>query len=441
MEPRALSVLTPIDPAAGGAPDWLVARRRAAADQAATAEPPSTDEEVWRYSRIGELDLDAFTPVDSDAAPDEAATVAGRTVLDRVRAAVGTVAGVVLVVDGRVATCELDPAVAAQGVVLGPLAAVDDDAVRLGLVAEPSDLFDLLSEAQTIEPVALVVPRSVAVEAPVVVVDHIAADGAAVFGRLLVVAGAASQVTIVEWQSSADVAALCTPVAEVAVGAGANVRHVVVQERGERVWQLGHLASRVERDGSYHSVQLALGGSYARSRADCRLAERGASARLDAASLGHRDQMLDFRTFQRHEAPDTTSNLLFTGALAGAARSVYTGLIRVEAAARGTNAFQTNRNLKLSDDAWAESVPNLEIENNDVRCSHASTVAPVDPDQRFYLESRGVPPAEAERLLAMGFFGEVLDAVPVPAVAALVREEIAARIVAAVRPDTAGGAS
>ena len=151
--------------------------------------------------------------------------------------------------------------------------------------------------------------------------------------------------------------------------------------------------------------------------------------------------MLDFRTFQRHEAPDTTSNLLFTGALAGAARSVYTGLIRVEAAARGTNAFQTNRNLKLSDDAWAESVPNLEIENNDVRCSHASTVAPVDPDQRFYLESRGVPPAEAERLLAMGFFGEVLDAVPVPAVAALVREEIAARIVAAVRPDTAGGAS
>ena len=106
-------------------------------------------------------------------------------------------------------------------------------------------------------------------------------------------------------------------------------------------------------------------------------------------------------------APDTTSDLLFKGAVGGRSRSVYTGLIRVEKEARGTNAFQTNRNLKLSDDAWAESVPNLEIENNDVRCSHASTVGPVDEEQRFYLESRGVPPEVADRLIVAGFFDEV----------------------------------
>ena len=101
--------------------------------------------------------------------------------------------------------------------------------------------------------------------------------------------------------------------------------------------------------------------------------------------------MHDFRTFQDHVAPNTTSDLLFKGAVAGPSRAVYTGLIRVGKEARGTNAFQTNRNLKLSDGAWAESVPNLEIENNDVHCSHASAVGPIDEEQRFYLESRGVP--------------------------------------------------
>ena len=130
-------------------------------------------------------------------------------------------------------------------------------------------------------------------------------------------------------------------------------------------------------------------------------------ARLRAVYFGEGDQTLDFRTFQDHAAPDTTSNLLFKGAVGGHSRSVYTGLIRVRKDARGTNAFQTNRNIKLSDDAWAESVPNLEIENNDVHCSHASTVGPIDEEQRFYLESRGVPTAgrraaDRRRLLRRG---------------------------------------
>jgi Fe-S cluster assembly protein SufD len=138
--------------------------------------------------------------------------------------------------------------------------------------------------------------------------------------------------------------------------------------------------------------------------------------------------MLDFRTFQDHAAPDTTSNLLFKGAVGGHSRSVYTGLIRVRKNARGTNAFQTNRNIKLSDGAWAESVPNLEIENNDVRCSHASAVGPIDEDQRFYLESRGVPTPIAERLVVTGFFDEVLSRLPVPAAATALRNLVAGKL-------------
>jgi len=144
--------------------------------------------------------------------------------------------------------------------------------------------------------------------------------------------------------------------------------------------------------------------------------------------LGNDSQTLDFRTFQKHDAPDTNSNLLFKGAVDGNSRSVYTGLIRVEKEARGTNAFQTNRNLKLSDTAWAESVPNLEIETNDVKCSHASTVGPVDEEQVFYLESRGVPTEVAQRLIVSGFFDEVLEEFPIPAAVALIATAIDDRL-------------
>jgi Fe-S cluster assembly protein SufD len=154
------------------------------------------------------------------------------------------------------------------------------------------------------------------------------------------------------------------------------------------------------------------GGDYTRVRTDCRLVGRGATGDLLAAYFGDGDQTLDYRTFQDHLAPDTTSNLLFKGTVSDRSRSVYTGLIRVAKGARGTNAFQTNRNIKLSEEAWAESVPNLQIENNDVHCSHASAVGPIDEEQRFYLESRGVPTPVAERLIVAGFFAEVFDRLP-----------------------------
>jgi Fe-S cluster assembly protein SufD len=138
--------------------------------------------------------------------------------------------------------------------------------------------------------------------------------------------------------------------------------------------------------------------------------------------------MHDIRTLQDHVAPGTTSNLLFKGAVEGLAQSVYTGLIHIGKQAAGVNAFQTNRNVKLSDGAWAHSDPNLEIENNDVRCSHASTVGPVDEEQAFYLESRGIPPTVAERLIVMGFFDEVLDRLPVPGAVRLLRDEVARKL-------------
>jgi Fe-S cluster assembly protein SufD len=172
-------------------------------------------------------------------------------------------------------------------------------------------------------------------------------------------------------------------------------------------------------------VAIALGGDYARLRTDSSLVASGATADLLAVYFGTDARMVDFRTTQNHRAPKTTSRLLYKGAVANRSSAVYSGLIRVEKGARGTNAFQTNRNLVLHEGAHAESVPNLEIEDNDVRCSHASAVGPISDDQRFYLESRGVPTDVADRLLTLGFLEEVLDLVPLAPVAARVRAELA----------------
>jgi Fe-S cluster assembly protein SufD len=155
---------------------------------------------------------------------------------------------------------------------------------------------------------------------------------------------------------------------------------------------------------------------------------QGASTRQIALYYADGDQMHDFRTMQDHAAPKTHSDLLFKGAVQGRAKSVYTGLIKIRHDAKGSAAFQTNRNLTLSSGAWAESVPNLDIETNDVKCSHASTVGPIDDDQRFYLESRGIPPHIAERLVVLGFFDEVLEQLPVGPLASQLRQQVSAKL-------------
>lgn len=215
------------------------------------------------------------------------------------------------------------------------------------------------------------------------------------------------------------------------MSAAARLSHDLVQQLGSNAWQLGRLAATAGRDATLRSFQASLGGSYA--RADRLHSHRpGGSTQLLAAFFGDGSQMHDFRTLQEHAAPRTTSDLVFKGAVADTSRSVYNGLIKMRNGAKGASALQTNRNLVLSDGAHADSVPNLEIEENDVRCSHAPAVGPVDEEQRFYLESRGVPAKVAERLILLGFFAELLEKVN-PSVGTLVLGAIAGRAGAASR--------
>ena len=401
-----------------GGPDWLRRRRLTAVDIAAQIDPPTTDSEEWRYSRIGDLEMDRFSlvePVDASGPVPPAAAAA--------LAELGQVAGSVIVHNGRIVSSTLDETVADRGVRFG--AAADSDEGLLGIAIDaPPDLFAAYNDAFGMDPVVIDVPRNVDVDLPLAVIHYVDADGSLTFPRLSVRAGENSRFSFIEVSCSADVTSLVVPVTEVSVGGAALVRHSSLQDLGPQVWQLGSFAAEVGQDATLDAAVAALGGSYARIRLDCRLVGRGATGNLSSVYFGDGDQMLDLRTFQEHRAPDTTSHLLFKGAVAEHSHSVYTGLIHIDPEGKGSNAFQTNRNLKLSEHAWAESVPNLEIENNDVHCSHASTVGPVDEEQRFYVESRGVPSIVAERLIVAGFFDEVLDSLAVPALAPAARRRV-----------------
>lgn len=403
-------------------PDWLRSRRAGAFDRFSTTPLPTDAEEVWRYSRIADLDLERFGPAPE---PHGDGMPAG---LDEVLAAVGPRAGLLVVRNGAVIRKELDDRLAGKGVVIGGLADVADGAELLGATGGEADAFTALNEAFLADAAVIDVPRGVVVEEPIVVFECVEADGAAVMPRTIVRLGEAAQATVVDVLTSPDVDSFVAPVVELQVGDAAVLEWLGVQDLGRRVWQVGYHVSRVGRDATLSSANVVLGGDYARVRTDSRLAGQGGTSNLLAVYFGDGDQMHDFRTLQDHDAPKTTSDLLFKGAVEDRAQSVYSGLIRIRKGAGGTSAYQTNRNLVLSQGAHADSVPNLEIEENDVRCSHASAVGPIDEDQRYYLESRGVPTEVAERLIVLGFFEEILDRTPVPGLRQLLRGAVAAKL-------------
>jgi len=398
-------------------PAWLRARRLAAAERIASRQLPTTEQEEWRYGRIGELEPDRWSPAAAPGgAPPPSSALA---------AAVRGPAAVVRIQDGHL----VDIVTEAAGLEVARLGDLADGDELLGrAMPSPVDIFAETNLAFAPDPVVIRARPGAVVEGPVLVEQTITADGAAVLGRLLVVAEPDSRLTVVDVHTSAPVTALSIPVTEAVAGQAAHLEVFTVQDLEPTVWQIGNEASDIGRDAHVVVALAALGGDYARHRIDTRMTGRGGGGDIVAVYHGRGDQSLDFRTFQDHLAPDTRSELLFKGALDDRSRSIYTGLIHIAKDAPRVTAFQTNRNIKLSGEAWAESVPNLEIENNDVRCSHASAIGPVDDDQSFYLQSRGVPTEAAERLVVLGFYADVLLQLPEPGVAAEIGRLLAARL-------------
>jgi Fe-S cluster assembly protein SufD len=415
---------TPDAARALGGPDWLVARRLAAVERLAGITWPTPGEEIWRYSRIGELDLDRyrpFTEAELGRPGEERAPGGGPWAAEA-----GAHSAMIVVRDGRVVHHEIDPGLEAKGVRVCGIATCGDEISELvGSVSSASeDAFTVLHDAFLAGGALVEVPAGVVVEDPILVLHWCEGDGRASFPHTIVRLGEQAEATVLDRFGSPETDHLVDAVTELVVADDAQLRYLSVQQHGTRTWHLGLQRAVVGRTARVHTSAVALGGDYARLRSEALLQGEESESDQLAVYFGDGEQMLDFRTLQDHDAPRTRSDLLFKGAVEDNARSVYSGLVRLRKTAQKSNAFQTNRNLVLTEGASAESIPNLEIEANDVKCSHASTVGPIDDDQLYYLESRGIPPDDAERLIVLGFFDDVFERLPIGALSSGLRRSV-----------------
>jgi Fe-S cluster assembly protein SufD len=357
---------------------------------------PQVSDEVWRYAPLSELDLDRFAvAVEPSASTD---SDFARELCER--------AGLVIrVVDGFCidATSHLE----------GVTVEVDESAISLSgetfTNRYQSDTFALLNVALSPATTVVRVAPGALVDTPIVVLNI--TNGSSSFPRTQIDLGRGASATVVEYfEGGAD--ALVVPLSEYLIGENAALQLITYQRLAPSAWHVARTTGFLERDARLRQAVIGMGGHYNRSRNDAEMLGLGSENELRTTFLGSGTQVHDFRTHQLHVAGRSHSTLLSKGAVADESRSVYTGLIEIEKGAKRTDARQTNHNLLLSPTAHADSVPNLDIRENDVMCAHASSVGPLDELQRWYLESRGVSRSDAERLMIQGFFNEMLVALP-----------------------------
>jgi Fe-S cluster assembly protein SufD len=255
------------------------------------------------------------------------------------------------------------------------------------------------------------VPRGASLSVPAVVTVTQQTAATALNWRTLIVLEDEAQAEVWEQyvSSAPDLDALFNTVVEVSVGQNANLRYICGQGLSEKSWIFGTQRAQVERDGSLEWIALGFGSGRGKVRMETKLAGQGAQARVTGGYAGDRRQHLDYDTTQEHAAPNTTSDLAFRGLLDGRATSVWRGMIHVADGAQKTDAFQESRNLLLSKRAHADAIPGLEIEADDVRCTHAATVAQIDKEQLFYLQSHGLGLPDAKRLVIEGFMQALVE--------------------------------
>ena len=376
---------------------------------------PGPKDEDWKYVDI-DFTLDDFRP---------AAEPGGRMGSDEYLEALGDTSGSLAFVDGALVEVE------AGEVEVHRVDEASDGRVAglYGSMAAPDlDVFCAANHAVAPPGAVVAIPPGRTLGAPVVVDAQAVTDGAASFPHVALVAGANSEASVVVlYRSAPGAEVLVSPILETVVETGARLSVSVVQNLSDTARMVAHHQFSTGRDATLRIGELGLGGRYARQRLGVVLAGMGSSVEMGGIYFGDGSQVLDYRIHVTHEGPHTTSDIFLKGAVADTARAVWTGLMRIEGGAAGTSAFETNRNLVLSDGAKVNSVPNLEILTDDLQCGHGSSSGPLDEEQLYYLMSRGLPRAPAERLLVRGFFDEILSKLPVPALAGPSRQVVASR--------------
>jgi len=377
---------------------------------------PNTSDEPWRRTDIRKLDSRSFQLPGNgklknlSAVPDEL-----------LEPLVGDQHAGQIVLTAAGTQTDLDSALEDQGVIFCDLVTAERDHSDvlqkiIGQVVKADEgKFAAMAAAYADLGVLVYVPRGVKVEQPLHSILWGSGTGLAYFSHVIVWLEEGAELTYVHESASPDELggqSLHAGLVEIKVDPNAKLRFVELQSWGEHVWNFTHKRARVDRDASLDWVFVAVGSRLTKDFSDLDLVGEGALGRMSGFYFTDGKQHLDHDTQQNHLAANTTSDLLFKGALKGNSRSVWQGMIYVAPRAQKTDGYQANRNLVLSDKARADSIPGLEILADDVRCTHGATVGKIDPEELFYLLSRGIQHEDAERIIVEGFFDPIMQRIP-----------------------------
>jgi Fe-S cluster assembly protein SufD len=371
---------------------------------------PTTSDEHWRFTDLRGFDPDSFS-------------ANGAKTVERA----GSMLDVETAALAHVSEAGIEIERAPEGVLFEPLGERHE---LLGTLVGTDEKFAAHNAAEWKHGLLVRVPAGLELEQPLYVRVTSAVPDAALFWRVLVVAEEGSRFSFIEEHASAapDLPGYSNVVAELFVGDGAKLEYVSIQNLSRETWHFASHRATVGRDAELDWVAGGFGSKKGKVRIENDLAGQGGTSRVTGAYFADGEQHLDYDTLQRHIAPNTTSDFAFKGALRDKARAVWRGMIKVEEHAQKTNAYQENRNLLLSPKAHADSIPGLEIEANDVRCTHGATVSQVDRDELFYCMARGLSRGEAERLIVRGFYQEIFDRIELEPVRTALQTALEARI-------------
>ena len=377
---------------------------------------PTIQDEAWRRTDLRKMPIDRFR-IPAEGAYEDLPAVPEALLKPLVGEAHG---GQVTLLPGG-SQVSLDPELAAKGVVFTDFKTAEKEHPELlkkligNIVRAEDGKFAALAAALSENGVLLYVPRNVQVEAPLHSVLWGPGADLAHFSHVIVQVEEGASVTYVHEAASLDEEDAHTfhaGLVEINVADGANLRFVELQSWGKHVWNFSHERANVGCDANLDWIFGAVGSRLTKNFSDLDLVGKGASGRMSGFYFADGTQHLDHDTQQNHLVPNTSSDLLFKGALKDASRSVWQGMIHVAPGAQKTDGYQANRNLILSEDARADSIPGLEISADDVRCTHGATIGKIDPEPLFYLRSRGIPQEDAERLVVEGFFDPIMQRIP-----------------------------
>jgi len=414
-------------------PEWFRDRQRAAWKQFESLPNPTRKDQAWRFSNVGLLDLAKFK-VGGTLTEEERDAI-----LERSRGLDEVAGRMVFAGDQLIERDVISDQLKKRGVIFQSLerAMVEHaDLFRKHFMSQPATLgsarFAALHQALVSSGTFLYVPRGVQIELPVEIFHWLNGENASVFPHLLLVTDELAEVTVIEHFCSLDPQSpgFACGVNDLVAGPGAKVTYVCAQNWAENVVALQMNTTTVDHDASAMSLNLHIGSRYSRFESLSRLSGEGGRSDLLAVAVAKHQQEFDARTLQDHISPHTASDLLYKNALDDRARTIFGGLIRVEPHAHFTDAYQKVRNLLLSDDAEANSMPGLEILADNVRCTHGATSGQIDEDELFYLHARGIPTKIAQRLIVTGFLDEAIQRLNHPAISShlqrLIEEKFAA---------------